>query len=53
MDQLGLHAAALADVRDALVSRGAVIMGEMTSPLKGGSGNVEFLVHVRAPEASP
>jgi 23S rRNA (cytidine1920-2'-O)/16S rRNA (cytidine1409-2'-O)-methyltransferase len=44
--------AALADVRDALVSRGAVIMGEMTSPLKGGSGNVEFLVHVRAPEAA-
>jgi len=48
-----VQAGALADVRDGLVSRGAVIMGEMTSPLKGGSGNVEFLVHVRAPEASP
>jgi 23S rRNA (cytidine1920-2'-O)/16S rRNA (cytidine1409-2'-O)-methyltransferase len=44
--------AALADVRDALRSRGAVIMGEMTSPLKGGSGNVEFLVHARAPEGA-
>jgi 23S rRNA (cytidine1920-2'-O)/16S rRNA (cytidine1409-2'-O)-methyltransferase len=48
-----VQAAALADVRDALVSRGAVIMGEMTSPLKGGSGNVEFLVHARAPGATP
>jgi len=48
-----VQAAALADVRDALVSRRAVIMGEMTSPLKGGSGNVEFLVHARAPEAAP
>jgi 23S rRNA (cytidine1920-2'-O)/16S rRNA (cytidine1409-2'-O)-methyltransferase len=41
--------AALADVRDAFASRGGVIMGAMTSPLKGGSGNVEFLLHVRAP----
>ena len=41
--------AALAGVRDALVERGAVIMGEMTSPLKGGAGNVEFLVHARTP----
>ena len=41
--------AALAGVRGALVERGAVIMGEMTSPLKGGAGNVEFLVHVRTP----
>ena len=44
-----VRAAALADVRDALTGRGAVIMGEMTSPLKGGAGNVEFLVHARAP----
>jgi NAD+ kinase len=51
--RLEVQAAALADVRDALVSRRAVIMGEMTSPLKGGSGNVEFLVHARAPEAGP
>jgi 23S rRNA (cytidine1920-2'-O)/16S rRNA (cytidine1409-2'-O)-methyltransferase len=47
-----VRAAALADVRTALVSRGAVIMGEMTSPLKGGAGNVEFLVHARAPETT-
>jgi 23S rRNA (cytidine1920-2'-O)/16S rRNA (cytidine1409-2'-O)-methyltransferase len=46
-----VRAAALAEVRDALLSRHAVIMGEMTSPLKGGAGNVEFLVHARAPEA--
>jgi 23S rRNA (cytidine1920-2'-O)/16S rRNA (cytidine1409-2'-O)-methyltransferase len=42
--------AALAEVRDAVASHGAVIMGEMTSPLKGGAGNVEFLVHARAPD---
>ena len=48
-----VHARAVADVRDAFLSRGAVIMGEMTSPLKGGSGNVEFLVHLRASEVTP
>ena len=42
--------AALADVRGALDERGAVIMGEMVSPLKGGAGNVEYLLHVRAPD---
>jgi len=45
----GVRAEALAGVRDALVGRGAVIMGEMESPLRGGSGNVEYLLHVRAP----
>ncbi len=45
-----VRAAALADVRTALSDRGAVIMEEMTSPLKGGAGNVEFLVHARAQE---
>jgi 23S rRNA (cytidine1920-2'-O)/16S rRNA (cytidine1409-2'-O)-methyltransferase len=39
----------LAEVRAALEGRGAVIMGEMTSPLRGGSGNVEFLLHAVAP----
>jgi 23S rRNA (cytidine1920-2'-O)/16S rRNA (cytidine1409-2'-O)-methyltransferase len=41
----------LAEVRAALEGRGAVIMGEMTSPLRGGSGNVEFLLHAVAPVA--
>lgn len=45
--------AALADVRGALEERGAVIMGEMVSPLKGGAGNVEYLLHVRAPAGGP
>jgi 23S rRNA (cytidine1920-2'-O)/16S rRNA (cytidine1409-2'-O)-methyltransferase len=43
-----VRAAALADVRDALSGGGAVIMGEMESPLKGSAGNVEFLLHARA-----
>jgi len=45
-----VRAAALGDVRGALSERGAVIMGEMVSPLKGGAGNVEHLLHVRAPD---
>ncbi len=30
---------------------GAAIMGLMTSPLRGADGNVEFLLHLRAPNA--
>ena len=41
--------AALTEVRSALAERRAVIMGEMVSPLKGGAGNVEYLLHVQAP----
>jgi len=37
----------LDDVIAAFVSRGADIMGCMTSPLRGTEGNVEFLVHLR------
>ncbi len=48
-----VRAAALADVRDALTGQGAVIMGEMESPLKGSAGNVEYLVHARTPGATP
>jgi 23S rRNA (cytidine1920-2'-O)/16S rRNA (cytidine1409-2'-O)-methyltransferase len=48
-----VHRRTLAEVEAALGDRGAVIMGEMVSPLRGGSGNVEFLVHARAPEAGP
>ncbi len=33
-------------VRDALVERGAAMMGAMVSPLTGADGNVEFLIHV-------
>jgi 23S rRNA (cytidine1920-2'-O)/16S rRNA (cytidine1409-2'-O)-methyltransferase len=39
----------LLDVEDALGDRGAAIMGAMVSPLHGADGNVEFLLHVRAP----
>jgi 23S rRNA (cytidine1920-2'-O)/16S rRNA (cytidine1409-2'-O)-methyltransferase len=35
-------------VRDALVARGAAMMGAMVSPLTGADGNVEFLIHARA-----
>ncbi len=44
-----IHRRTVDEVRAALEGRGAVIMGEMVSPLRGGAGNVEFLLHVRAP----
>ncbi len=39
----------LLEVSGALTERGAAIMGVMTSPLRGADGNVEFLLHARAP----
>ncbi len=42
----------LATVCGALGERGAAIMGLMTSPLRGADGNVEFLLHARAPGPS-
>ncbi|HEY8545821.1 MAG TPA: SAM-dependent methyltransferase, partial [Acidimicrobiales bacterium] len=39
----------LHEVEDALRARGAAIMGAMVSPLHGADGNVEFVLHVRAP----
>jgi 23S rRNA (cytidine1920-2'-O)/16S rRNA (cytidine1409-2'-O)-methyltransferase len=39
----------LDQVHDALVSQGTAIMGAMASPLLGADGNVEFLMHARAP----
>jgi 23S rRNA (cytidine1920-2'-O)/16S rRNA (cytidine1409-2'-O)-methyltransferase len=36
----------LTEVCTALDERGAAIMGVMTSPLTGGDGNIEFLIHV-------
>ncbi|MDZ7677275.1 MAG: TlyA family RNA methyltransferase [Acidimicrobiales bacterium] len=40
----------LGEVRDAINAGGAAIMGAMVSPLTGADGNVEFLLHLRAPE---
>ncbi len=37
----------LEEVSTALEDRGAAIMGAMASPITGGDGNVEFLVHAR------
>jgi 23S rRNA (cytidine1920-2'-O)/16S rRNA (cytidine1409-2'-O)-methyltransferase len=42
----------LTEVCIALQERGAAIMGAMTSPITGGDGNVEFLVHARRGAAS-
>jgi len=40
---------AVARVASALEAVGAAIMGAMVSPLRGASGNVEFLLHARVP----
>ena len=40
----------LSEVSDALMNRTAAIMGAMASPITGGDGNVEFLLHVRRVE---
>ena len=37
----------LLEVGEALVGREAAIMGVMVSPITGGDGNVEFLLHAR------
>jgi 23S rRNA (cytidine1920-2'-O)/16S rRNA (cytidine1409-2'-O)-methyltransferase len=41
---------ALRAVIDAALDGGATIMGGMPSPLRGAEGNVEFFLHVRAPD---
>jgi 23S rRNA (cytidine1920-2'-O)/16S rRNA (cytidine1409-2'-O)-methyltransferase len=38
------------DVQVACIDAGAAIMGAMVSPLRGADGNVEFLLHVSAPD---
>lgn len=43
------RAAAVARVGSALEGAGAAIMAAMASPLRGADGNVEVLVHARAP----
>jgi 23S rRNA (cytidine1920-2'-O)/16S rRNA (cytidine1409-2'-O)-methyltransferase len=40
----------LNDVIAAFAERGATIMGAMPSPIRGGDGNVEFLLHAVAPD---
>lgn len=39
----------LADVAAAARGLGFAVMGETTSPITGGKGNVEFLLHLRVP----
>lgn len=41
--------AVLTDTIAAAEARGAIIMGLMVSPIRGAEGNVEFLLHARAP----
>jgi len=43
---------AVDDVAAAFAAEGSDMMGTMRSPLTGADGNVEFLMHVRAPEDS-
>jgi 23S rRNA (cytidine1920-2'-O)/16S rRNA (cytidine1409-2'-O)-methyltransferase len=43
------RAQALVDVRAAAVALGFAALGETTSPITGGKGNVEFLLHLTAP----
>ena len=40
----------LSEVSDAFERRGAVPRGSMTSPIRGADGNVEFLLHLMAPD---
>jgi 23S rRNA (cytidine1920-2'-O)/16S rRNA (cytidine1409-2'-O)-methyltransferase len=44
-----VRAGALRGVGAHLTALGATIMGAMVSPLRGADGNVEFLLHARAP----
>ncbi len=42
-----VHRRVLAEVSDALAAEGLMMVGVMASPLRGASGNVEFLAHFR------
>jgi 23S rRNA (cytidine1920-2'-O)/16S rRNA (cytidine1409-2'-O)-methyltransferase len=44
------RAEALAAVADAARALGFDVLGDTTSPILGGKGNVEFLLHLRAPK---
>jgi 23S rRNA (cytidine1920-2'-O)/16S rRNA (cytidine1409-2'-O)-methyltransferase len=43
------RAQALVDVRAAALTLGFTALGDTTSPITGGKGNVEFLLHLRTP----
>jgi 23S rRNA (cytidine1920-2'-O)/16S rRNA (cytidine1409-2'-O)-methyltransferase len=43
---------ALDEVKAAAGELGYQILGETTSPITGGKGNVEFLLHLRCPTAA-
>jgi len=44
-----IHERVKTEVHDALVSRGCAVMGWVDSPITGGDGNREFLVHATTP----
>jgi 23S rRNA (cytidine1920-2'-O)/16S rRNA (cytidine1409-2'-O)-methyltransferase len=46
------RAQALADVAAAAAALGYAVVGDDVSPITGGKGNVELLLHLRAPAAS-
>lgn len=46
---VALRRGAMDGVVAAAEKRGASLLGETTSPIKGAEGNVEFLVHLKAP----
>ncbi len=49
----GLWRAVLGQVADAAVAEGAAVVGCAPSPLTGGDGNVEFLLHLRRGAPAP
>jgi 23S rRNA (cytidine1920-2'-O)/16S rRNA (cytidine1409-2'-O)-methyltransferase len=46
-----IHRRTLYEVAGALAAAGADIIGAMPSPITGAAGNIEFLLHARAPSA--
>lgn len=46
-----IHARVLSEVKQSAGDHGLVVAGETTSPITGGEGNVEFLVHLHKPQA--
>ena len=48
-----IHARVQASVGAALEASGCTVLGWTESPIRGGEGNREFLVHARTPRAAP